>query len=145
MHQARATIHHPLKVFIATGVDTVGQQAARGQQAQILQPAQRRKTAQLFNHRHLAEPLAAMQTHRRVEFAAQRGGALQQRRRTRLDAIRQQRAANQAVMSAVEILEKPLGRLEPGHAPGFVPVMGQRAVCLPVAHAAHVAGAKVSP
>ncbi|MNO84149.1 hypothetical protein D3C76_754800 [compost metagenome] len=144
MHQAGAAIDQPLQIIIASGVDAMGQQAARGQEVQILQPSQRRKTAQLFNHRHLAEPLAAVQTHRRVEFAAQCRSTLQQRRRTRLDAIRQQRAANQAAMSAVEIPEKPLGRLEPGHAPGFVPVMGQRAVCLPVAHAAHVAGAKVS-
>ncbi|MNL20458.1 hypothetical protein D3C87_1417070 [compost metagenome] len=41
MHQARAAIHHPLKIFIATGVDTVGQQAARIQKPKLLQPAQR--------------------------------------------------------------------------------------------------------
>ncbi|MNV20566.1 hypothetical protein D3C71_1114730 [compost metagenome] len=46
-------------------------------------------------------------------------------------------------MSAVEIPEKPLGRVEPGHAPVFIPVVGQRAVGLPITHAAHVAGAEV--
>ncbi|VVN75296.1 hypothetical protein PS685_05265 [Pseudomonas fluorescens] len=70
MHQARAAIDHTLQVVIAVGVDSVGQQTARGQQVQLRQPRQRGDAAQLLDHRHLAEPLAAMQAHRCIEFPA---------------------------------------------------------------------------
>ncbi|MNR07197.1 hypothetical protein D3C85_1233110 [compost metagenome] len=60
MHQARAAIHQPLQVAIATGVDAVGQQAAWSQQVQLLQPTQWGNTAQLLDRRHFAETLAAM-------------------------------------------------------------------------------------
>ena len=40
--------------------------------------------------------------------------------------------------------EKTLRRIESGQAPGFIPVMRQRAVGLPVTHAAHVTRAEVS-
>ncbi|MCY1429233.1 hypothetical protein D9M71_451430 [compost metagenome] len=98
----------------------------------------------MLDHRHFTEALAAVQAHRCVQFPAQRGGALQQRRGAGLDAIGQQRTANQAVVRAVEIPEKPLGGVEPGHSPGFVPVVRQGSIGLPVTHAAHVAGTEVS-
>ncbi|MCY1299484.1 hypothetical protein D9M70_490120 [compost metagenome] len=86
-----------------------------------------------------------MQAHRRGQFAAEGGGALQQRRGAGLDTVGQQGAADEAAMAAVEVAEETLGGVQPGQAAWLVPVLGPAAVGAQVLHAAHVAGAEVGP